>query len=65
MNRESEFGMPSQTDRKTKCGNCASYRRGDSWDGEWICTCDTSDYFLANTDYNFGCIHHEPRAQRF
>ncbi len=65
MNRESDFGMPSQRQgRETKCGNCVSHRRGDSRDGGWICTCDTSGYFLEETDYNFGCIHHEPRAEK-
>ena len=31
MNRESEFGMPSQRrGREMKCGNCAYHVRGDN-----------------------------------
>jgi hypothetical protein len=63
MNRESEFEMPSQR-RQTRCGNCRHHRRGDGRDGGWICLCDTSDYYLDETDYNHGCVEYEPRAER-
>ena len=66
MNRESSFGMPSKRyGRETICGKCANRRRSDARYGDgWICTCDTSDYFLEETPYNHGCIHFEPKAER-
>lgn len=65
MNRESEFGMPSQRrGREVKCGTCAHHMRTEDRDGGWECSCDTSDYFLDITDYNFGCIHYEPRVEK-
>ena len=66
MNRESTFGMPSQRNgRETICGKCSYHRKGDARYGDgWLCLCDTSDYYLDETDYKFGCINFEPRAEK-
>lgn len=64
MNRESDFGMPSQRRHgcETKCGLCVHHKRNDNRYGDgWICLCDTSDYYLDETDYNFGCQEFEKR----
>lgn len=65
MNRESEFGMPSQRgQRESKCGYCNYHRKGDAGRGEgWMCMCDTSDNYLDETDYNCSCPEFEERAR--
>lgn len=65
MNRESEFGMPSQRrGREMKCGNCAYHVRGDNKYGGFDCMNDISDFYLDETDYNFGCINFEPKKEQ-
>lgn len=68
MNRESEFGMPSQRlnlfgyrrGLEMCCGNC-KYHRKEWVDEEWRCLCETSSYHLDETEYNFCCGEFEKR----
>lgn len=66
MNREYEYGLPSQRGgRAAVCGTCVHHRRADAVQGEeWICFCDTSEYYLDETGYDHYCVDHEPRAGR-
>lgn len=62
MNRESTFGMPSQRyGRETICGNCIHHQRMEGYDRGWICENDISDFYLDETDYNFGCVDFESK----
>ena len=70
MNRESDFGMPSRrlnlfgfrNGMEMCCGHCRHHRKGDARYGDgWICLCDTSSYYLDETEYNFCCGEYEKR----
>ena len=69
MNRESDFGMPSsrlnlfgyRKGLEMCCGHCAYHRKDYERDGEWICQCDISSYYLEPTEYEFCCGDFERR----
>ena len=66
MNKETDFGMPSRRFGRNGlemcCGHCRHHRKGDAgFDDGWICLCDTSSYYLDETEYVFCCGEYEKR----
>lgn len=60
MNRENEYGMPSQRYYGTaprrkqgmRCGDCRFRKKDFDGDG-WSCLCDNSEFYLEETPFDF------------